>query len=217
MLIKEIYKELRFSVRDLLYNRKRRNRLSNKEFSLITSDCVGGCIAKDLKTRMNSPTRNFYFNADDYIKFCQNLDYYLTLEPKPYDGNYEGVGAEYLMASLGDLKMFLVHYTSVEECRKEWIRRRARVNKQNMFFMMNDRNYCTERELKAFDELPYKNKVCFTHRKYPQYAATFYIPGSDNDKYIKGVTRYIHQWWIKRYYDYFDFVSWLNNGGSDWK
>mgnify|MGYP000581222312 FL=1 len=68
---------------------------------------------------MNSPTRNFYFNADDYIKFCKNLDYYLTLQPELYTGNYSGEGSEYLMASLGDLKMFLVHYLSVEQCRDE--------------------------------------------------------------------------------------------------
>lgn len=62
------------------------------------------------------------------------------------------------MASLGDLKMFLVHYSSVEQCREEWNRRRERVNRENMFFVMNDRNYCTEEEIKAFDELPYNNK-----------------------------------------------------------
>ena len=31
-----------------------------------------------------------YFNADDYIKFCKNLDYYLTLQPEPYTGDYSG-------------------------------------------------------------------------------------------------------------------------------
>ena len=98
--------------------------------------------------RMNSPTRNFYFNADDYIKFCKNLDYYLALQPEPYVGKYSGGGSEYLMAALGDLKLFLVHYSSVDQCREEWIRRRERVNMNNMFFIMNDRNFCTEEDIK---------------------------------------------------------------------
>lgn len=146
--IKGNYKKIRYAVRDVVYNRKNRKRLSNDNFSLITCDCTGGCVAKDLKVRMNSPTRNFYFNADDYIKFCKNLDYYLSLVPEPYTGNYSGGGSEYLMASLGDLKMFLVHYPSVEQCQQEWLRRRDRVNKNNMFFVMNDRNYCTEEDIK---------------------------------------------------------------------
>lgn len=216
MSVKALYKEIRFTLRDLIYNSRCRKKLLNNDFSLITCDCTGGCVAKDLKVRMNSPTRNFYFNADDYIKFCKNLDYYLSLTPEPYAGDYSGGGSEYLMASLGDLKMFLVLYPSVEQCQKEWIRRRDRVNKKNMFFVMNDRNYCTEEDIKAFDALPYDNKVCFTHVRYPQYKSTYYISGSEKDNYLKSVMNYVHQWWIKRYYDQFDFVTWLNNGGSNW-
>lgn len=92
MSIKSVYKQIRFCVRDILHNKNQRNNLQNSNFSLITSDCTGGCVAKDLKVRMNSPTRNFYFNADDYIKFCKNLDYYLALQPEPYAGNYSGGG-----------------------------------------------------------------------------------------------------------------------------
>lgn len=99
----------------------------------------------------------------------------------------------------------------------------AAVAKPEMLFyapgdltVTNDRNYCTEEDIKAFDELPYDNKVCFTHIRYPQYKSTYYISGSEKDDYLKSVMDYVHQWWIKRYYDQFDFVTWLNNGGSEW-
>ncbi len=81
---------------------------------------------------------------------------------------------------------------------------------------MTDRNHCTEAEIKAFDSLPYENKVCFTHLPYPQYESTFYLHGSEDDEFVKDVSGYIHQWWIKRYYDQFDFVTWLNEGGHSW-
>lgn len=92
MSVKALYKEIRFTLRDLIYNSRCRKKLLNNDFSLITCDCTGGCVAKDLKVRMNSPTRNFYFNTDDYIKFCKNLDYYLSLTPEPYTGDYSGGG-----------------------------------------------------------------------------------------------------------------------------
>lgn len=80
---------------------------------------------------------------------------------------------------------------------------------------MNDRNFCTEEHIAAFDALPYPNKICFTHVEYPQYKSTFYITGSEDAEYLDSVMNYVHQWWIKRYYDQFDFVKWLNEG--EWK
>lgn len=215
--LKNKYKEFRYSVRDFLINRKNRDRLKNHDFTIIGSDCCAGCVYKDLKIRANTPTRNFYFNADDYVKFCQNLDYYLKFTPTEYHGNYSGNGTQYLMANLGDLKLFLVHYDNFEQFSKAWDRRSKRINKDNMFFLMNDRNYCSEKEIVAFDQLPYKNKVCFTHKPYPQYKSTFYIRGSEDKDYIDTITDYPNQLWIKRRYDQFDFVNWLNNGGDNWK
>lgn len=77
---------------------------------------------------------------------------------------------------------------------------------------MNDRNFCTEEHIAEFDALPYPNKICFTHVKYPHYKSTFYIPGSEDDEYLENVMDYVHQWWIRRYCDQFDFVKWLNEG-----
>lgn len=162
---------------------------------------------------MDSPTRNFYFDAADYIEFCQYLDIYLSLSLEPYSDPE----SPYLMAKCGDVKLYLVHYDSFEQAAEKWEIRKQRVNKSNMFFMMTDRNHCTEADIKAFDALPYENKVCFTHIPYPQYESSFYLHGSEEDEYVKDVSSYIHQWWIKRYYDQFDFVSWLNSGGHSWE
>lgn len=161
---------------------------------------------------MNSPTRNFYFDAADYIEFCRNLDKYLSMSLEPYNEP----DSPYLMARCGGLKLYLVHYDSFEQAREKWDARKTRVHKDNMFFLMTDRNFCTEAEIKAFNELPYENKVCFTHIPYRQFESTYYIHGSEKDPYIKDINSYIHEWWIKRYYDQFDFVSWLNNGGHSW-
>ncbi len=207
--VKDAYKNVRFNVRDFVYNRNKRKDLSNHDFSIISSDCTAGCVCKDLREQMRSPTRNFYFNADGYIKFCQNLEYYLGL---PLTEDMEPIESKYLTAMCGDIRLFLVHYHSLHQAEDEWERRKVRVNFNNLFFVMNDRNFCSEEHIRAFDELPYKNKICFTHIPYPQYKSTFFIHGSENDEYLKDVMIYEHEWWIKRYYDQFDFVKWLNEG-----
>ena len=206
---KDGIKNMRFLLRDTLFNKKNRKALQNKNFSIIGSDCTAGCVCKDLRIKMNSPTRNFYFEANDYIKFCQNLPYYLSLS---LSDDSEPSQTEYLTAMCGDIRLFLVHYDSVQQAKEEWERRKGRVNLNNLFFLMNDRNNCSEETIKAFDELPYPNKICFTHQKYPQYKSAYYIPGSEDSEYLESLMTYIHPWWIKRYYDYFDFVSWLNHG-----
>lgn len=209
--IKEAYKKYRFVARDTLFNNKNRKKLENHEFSIISSDCTAGCVCKDLKEQMRSPTRNFYFNADGYIKFCQHLEYYLSL---PLTDDLEPVETEYLTAMCGDVRLFLVHYGTIDQAKEEWERRKRRVNYDNLFFLMNDRNACTEEHIAEFDALPYPNKVCFTHKEYPQYKSTFYITGSEDDNNLKSVMDYVHQWWIRRYYDQFDFVNWLNEGAN---
>lgn len=38
---------------------------------------VWGVILHELGERFNSPTVNLFFKAEDYLKFLENLDYYL--------------------------------------------------------------------------------------------------------------------------------------------
>ncbi len=208
-IIKNILKEIRFKIRDSLHNRISRKKLKNHDFSVISSDCIGGVLCKDLKIRMNSPTRNLFFCAKDFIKFCKNIEYYSKL---PLKKDTENTDSIYLTAMCGDIRLFLVHYNSFEQAFEEWEKRKKRINFDNIFFIMTDRNSCNEEYIKEFDKLPYKNKVCFTHIPYPEYKSTFYIPGSEKKQYVETMTKYIRQIGIKRYYDYFDFVSWLNNG-----
>ena len=71
MSVKALYKEIRFTLRDLIYNSRCRKKLLNNDFSLITCDCTGGCVAKDLKVRMNSPTRNFILMRMIILSFAR--------------------------------------------------------------------------------------------------------------------------------------------------
>ncbi len=58
-------------------NAENRKRLKNKNFTVLSNNCVGGVILHELGERFNSPTVNLFFKAEDYLKFLENLDYYL--------------------------------------------------------------------------------------------------------------------------------------------
>ena len=48
------------------------------EISQYYAITVWGVILHELGERFNSPTVNLFFGAEDYIKFLEKLDYYLS-------------------------------------------------------------------------------------------------------------------------------------------
>ena len=81
----EVFVKLKFILRELLISSKYRKRLKNNSFTLITNDCTAGAIYKDLHVRFNTPTINLYMNADDFLKFVNNLSQYMGEEITPYE------------------------------------------------------------------------------------------------------------------------------------
>lgn len=61
-------------------NSKKRKKLKNSDFTIISSNCVGGVIYHDLGLQFKSPTINLWFKPKDYLKFLSDLDKYLEME-----------------------------------------------------------------------------------------------------------------------------------------
>ena len=212
--IKALTKKIQFFFRDKLINPRYRKRLKNKDFSIISNDCIGGVICKDLRCRFNSPTVNFYFSAEDYVKFASKYKEYLE-NGKLVDVTKPGEKVKVAIEIEGEsIIANAIHYKTADDFIEKWNQRKVRVNYDNCFFMTNDRNGFTEEHLRAFDSLPYKNKVCFVHKEYPQYGTAFYIKGSEKEDMVKTMTEYKRKLGIKRRYDDFDFVSWLNSNAE---
>lgn len=202
--------DLRYFLRDNTINRKLRNSVKNEQVSFISSDCLGGVLYKALHRRMDSPTINMFFSASDFIKFCENMDYYLEQEVVNDEKNREN--GPWPIGKLGDIRLQLVHYKSVEEAAGKWEERKKRIHRDALYFIMNDRNGCTEREIAAFDALPYEHKVIFTHKPYPQYKCVYCVPGCEQDGFVKIMTSYAGLFTLRRRYDDFDFAAWIDRG-----
>ncbi len=198
-------------------NIRNRKRLKNMNPTIISSNCNGAVILHDLGLRLNTPTVNAGMSPKDYIKFLKNLGYYLSQElieitenkDKYYLGELRGDQKGYYIAHLGDLVVFFGHYKSFEQAKCKWQERVKRVNKNNIFIMMTDRDGCTYDDIKEFDKLTYKNKVIFTNKKYEEIKSSYYIKGFE-DKESVGVLIWYKNRFGKRYIDDFDYVRWLN-------
>ena len=191
-----------------IINGVNRIRLRNKDFSLFSSNCNGCCICHDLGLPFRSPFVNLCLSDPDYLKFLEKPKEYLN-EPLEF---VRDSGKNYPVARLKDLTLHFMHYHSDEEARDAWQRRKERINWDNLFILMTDKDGCTDDVLCAFDSLPYKNKVVFTHLPRPDIRSAVYIPGFESDTEVGNCDAFINNGSGRKYFDAFDYVKWFHEG-----
>ncbi len=185
---------------------KNRIKFSGKQPTIISCNCIGGILYHDLGLSFTSPTINLWMTTPDFITFCENLKYYLSL-PFVHDSQ-KSLEQGYPVAALGDITLYLMHYPSVEEAEKKWNERKSRMNMENIFVIACDRDNYTPDILPRFNALPYKKKI-FTHIPVNS-PDCFVISGNETDKEISRLTDY-SGWKGLRIIDQFDWVSWLSD------
>ena len=190
-------------------NEKNREMLKNKDISIISMNCTGGVLSHDLGLQFKSPTVNMFFRSEDFIKFCENLEYYLSIDEFVKCNDPLIIEERtYPIAYLGDLTLFLVHYRSVEEAQEKWNERKKRIDPSNIVIMNTDREGMTDELKDRFERLPYR-KVMFTHLPDDKHPSCFYIKGYEDSSCVGIVTDH-DTWDGKRPIDQFDYVRFLN-------
>ena len=181
---------------------KLRKRLKNDNFSILCSNCIGGTIYNRLGKQFLSPTINLWFYQKDFLKFIQNIHYYLSLELRFIKSN-----RNYPVGMLDDICIYFLHYNSEEEAKTSWNRRKERINFDNLFIIMYDRDGIDEEDYEVFARLKFVNRIMLSDKANYNYPFvkqmtkendndTVYL---DKDKY--GIRSFEKQW---------NYVDWLN-------
>lgn len=194
-------------VQRIFINRRLKSRLQNHGMTVISANCVGAFILHDLNEPFNSPFVNLYLSPSDFVRYLQNIEFYqrqsliFIQSEKPYP-----------VAKLADLKVHFMHYRNSQEAQQKWLARSARMNLDNLFIMMTDKDDAqgiAYEDLVAFDQLPFKNKVVFTRKPYPEFKSAFYIKGFEKQNQVGDLFTF-SGWNGVKYYDQFDYVAWFN-------
>ncbi len=191
-----------------------RMRVKNRNFSIISYDCWGGGLYKDLGLKYTTPTIGLFFYAPCYIKMLKNLDFFLKSEIKFIDiSKYEEAnirrenGDKYPIGLLREeIEIHFMHYKTPQEAKEKWNRRLQRLNMGNLFISFSDRALCEPEHIKEFDSLPFKNKVCFTAKEYPNCKSVVWLKRFKNKPHIGNIFTNPEE-----YKKYFDVANWLNN------
>lgn len=190
----------------MLYKRKRRKQLINSDFSIISSNCIGTFMYKDLGLPYLSPTINLSIGMNDFVKMAENLRWYMDqelIQAKTKE--------EYPVGLLGDVKIRFIHYKTFEKAAQKWGERKKRINWDSLFIAGTEKDGCTYETIRRFEQLPYKNKVIFTRVIYPEFPSAYYIKGFEEEKELGVITFFKEQFLKRRYLDDFDYVKFLNS------
>lgn len=150
----------------------RKKFLKNQDFTIISNNCWGGMVYESYNLPKNSPTVGLYFMPDDYIKFLKNIKEYVTYELKfitieeskwkDFVKENDIKAGQYPIGKLNDIEIFFLHYYSEQEALDKWKRRCKRINWNKLIYKFNDQNGCTEKNVKDFLNMDFKNKLFFT-------------------------------------------------------
>ena len=182
---------------------KEKKAFQQASFSVFSSNCVGCLMLHDLGVAFRSPFVNLFVDAKDYIAYLKDPHKYnqmeLTEVPSPHP---------YPVGRLGDLTFHFVHYPTFEQAAAAFRRRVARISYEDLFVIFSERDGCTYDDLLEFDALPYKNKIVFTHKPYPEIPSAYYIEGFETEDCLGDIIKWDKKLGTK-IYDRFDFVNWF--------
>lgn len=157
-------------------NKRNIVRLKNTTPTIISSNCNGSFILHDLNLQFLTPTVNLFMYPKDFLKFVGNLEKYLSNEAELVEIESS---KKYPVGRLIDIQIHFMHYSTFDEAKNKWRERCKRIQYNNIYLMMTDRDGCTYEDMINFDKLSYK-KIIFTNKPYPEIKSSYYIKGFEN-------------------------------------
>jgi len=214
-MLKKICNKLIWKTKVFINQKK----ITNRDFTVISQNCLGGVIYHDYGMNFYSPTINMFIEDENFLKLIENLEYYLSLEAEPYIEKFQDPfdsSISYPKIKVGDIELCCLHYKNCQEAIDAWERRKKRVNLNNVYVIGNTWNLHNNKEL--IERLCKFNKykvLCFTNTDEFQFANCIRLKGDfwrvDERGIVRpNITDFIPKS-IKRYYEeQFDFISWFN-------
>lgn len=190
----------------IIRRKKMRKALKNKDVTFLCPNCIGGIMFHDLGLQFKSPTVNLMMIQKDFLKFVLDMDRYLKCEFKFFKHD------EYTCpcAKLDDITVHFTHYKSEKEAVDKWNSRVLRMNKDNMFIFLTERDGLTKSDIEKLRDLNVKGIAVFTANDYSDIEYTLQIQKYNSDGEVGNVLKKSIVNGSREYEKYFDFVKWFN-------
>lgn len=105
---------------------------------------------------------------------------------------------------------FLKLAANKQEAADDWNRRKSRINYENLFLLMYDRENLSIDELRRIEQIPCRGKVVFSDHRHPELD---YVVTMKPSNRLNGAQCMDQNWLgIRSFERQFDYVRWLNSG-----
>ena len=188
-------------------NMEIREKLKNvRPFTIFSNNCLGAVFYHDAGLEFTSPLINTAMDGKDFIKFISDPRHYLSCNME----FFSWPGRNFPIARIEDVEVNFVHYSTKEECVEAWNRRAQRIVWDNIFIIATDHDGMYQEEcLALFDKLPYKNKMMFVAKEYPQYSWAIPITQFRGRHQCRVTTSFADMCGHRYYETAFDIASWI--------
>lgn len=130
-------------IRVIIHVNQMRKRLRNRDFSIISQNCLGGVVYHMLGLPFTSPTINMFIEDESFVKLVSNLRHYINIEPEPLADPYIDPidrTVKYPKIRIDDIEICCIHFKNCAEAIDAWNRRKNRINFENIFVIANSWN-----------------------------------------------------------------------------
>ncbi len=196
--------------------KRMRKQLRNEEITLFTPNCLGGILFHDLGLRFLSPTVNLMMTQTDFLEFVLHLDEYINGEFEFIEKKEHECPCAYLYRSNSDKKIMVAftHYKTEKEALEKWNSRKVRINKDNIFIFIEERDVISKQDLEKLASLKVRGIVAFTCNEYKDIPYAVYLPKYNKDGEVGNILKKNHITGSREYEKYFDFVKWFNEASG---
>ena len=142
--------------------------------TIISNNCTGGAVLHELGMEFKTPTINLQILPEQYPKFCERLDYYMSQElkeihPEDFD-QWQRIWLDKMFRCIPDMPFGILddvlvcfqHYPTFAEAKTKWDERKGKIDYDRIGYIFHARGeeYRVEAEKFVAMELP--NGLCLT-------------------------------------------------------
>lgn len=204
-------------VKVVFHVNKMRRKLRNRDFSIISQNCLGGVVYHMLGLPFTSPTINMFIEDENFLKLVSNLKHYMSIEPEPLADPYVDPvdrTVKYPKIRIDDIEICCLHFKNCAEAINAWNKRRNRINFENILVIANSWNMHGNKTLiKKILNTGYRT-ICFTFGDYTE-ANCIQLNDDFWQLDARGIIRpnitdYKPNSYKRYFEDYIDIIDWIN-------
>jgi len=178
-----MFHKIRYLRAKFLDKQVRYRKLKSPHVCIISNNCWGSmAFYQRFSIQYNTPTVGLFISDHDFMKFCSNLRYYLSLDLRFIRAQDSPAFAEvrtwpignnsledysFPVAMINDVTIWFMHAKTNGEALIKWNRRKGRVDFDNIVIKWSQRYTDSEEVVKQFLSLPYTKKFGIVDAKCP--------------------------------------------------